>query len=225
MSSSFISPNSLKLGPFSKFSSTVAPKVSRGLPFLKTFAKGLRFAPGIRIGTGLLSGTSRLLSGEPLHKVGMGYAQAIPGPIGWSAVAADLADQAGVFSNMSGGNPASNFTGGLPNTSPSQGPQISNIGETPPEFQVGGKYGPSEEALIDLADQETLYNQKGEYTGGVLPEGDGIDHRATWLHKTRNSPAARSGSFTNEERWQTQLANQQWRKDNNRSFNYGEFLN
>ena len=107
----------------------------------------------------------------------------------------------------------------------SQTPQISNIGKTPPEFQVGGKYGPSEEALIDLADQATLVNNQGEYIGGVLPEGDGIDHRATWLHKTRNSPAARSGSFTDEERWQTQLANQQWRKDNNRSFNYGEFLN
>ena len=107
----------------------------------------------------------------------------------------------------------------------SQTPQISNIGKTPPEFQVGGKYGPSEEALIDLSDQATLVNNQGEYIGGVLPEGDGIDHRATWLHKTRNSPAARSGAFTDEERWQTQLANQQWRKDNNRSFNYGEFLN
>ena len=93
------------------------------------------------------------------------------------------------------------------------------------EFQVGGKYAPSEEALIDLADQETLYNQKGEYIGGVLPEGDGIDHRATWLHKTRNSPAAQAGVFSDEDRWQTHLANQQWRKDKGRSFTHGDFLN
>ena len=104
--------------------------LSRGLPFLKTFAKGLRLAPGIRIGTGLWSGTSRLLSGEPMHKVGMGYAQAIPGPIGWSAVAADTADNLGLFSNTSGGNPASNFTGGLPNTAPSTG--MANIPATVP---------------------------------------------------------------------------------------------
>ena len=49
--------------------------------------------------------------------------------------------------------------------------------------------------------------------------------RAAWLAKTANSPAARSGAFTDEERWQTQLGHQQWKKDNNRSFNYGEFLN
>ena len=115
-------------------------------------------------------------------------------------------------------NSASNFTGGpLPKTSSSQTPQISNIGETPPEFQVGGKYGPSEEALIDLADQATLVNNKGEYTGGVLPEGDGIDHRATWLHKTRNSPAAKAG-HSEDARWGTYLGNQAWRKDHGRGY-------
>ena len=168
--------------------------VSRALPFLKTFAKGMRFAPGIRIGTGLWSGTSRLLSGEPLHKVGLGYAQALPGPIGWSAVATDLANQSGLFE-----------------------------GRTPKEFQVGGKYGPSEEALIDLADQETLYNQEGEYIGGGLPEGDGIDHRATWLHKTRNSPAQKSGAWDSpegqEQLWQQKIKHEQWKKDQGRKYN------
>ena len=97
------------------------------------------------------------------------------------------------------------------------------------EFQVGGKYGPSEEALIDLADQETLFNNQGEYIGGVLPEGDGIDHRATWLHKTRNSPAQKSGAWDSpegqEQLWQQHLKNQQWRKDKGRSFTHGDFLN
>jgi hypothetical protein len=97
------------------------------------------------------------------------------------------------------------------------GPKISNIGETPKEFQVGGKYGPSEEALIDIADDATLYNAKGDYTGGVLPEGDGIDHRATWLHNSRNSPAAKAG-LSEDARWGTYLGNQAWRKDQGRSY-------
>ena len=142
---------------------------------------------------------------------------AVSNPIGWGFIPF-LNKSSNSASNFTASNSASNFIGGpLPKTSPSQGPQISNIGETPPEFQVGGKYGPSEEALIDLADQETLYNQKGEYIGGVLPEGDGIDHRATWLHKTRNSPAAKAG-HSEDARWGTYLGNQAWRKDHGRSY-------
>jgi hypothetical protein len=40
--------------------------------------------------------------------------------------------------------------------------------------------------------------------------------RADWLHKTRNSPAARSGAFTDDQRWATQQKHRQWQKDNNR---------
>ena len=40
--------------------------------------------------------------------------------------------------------------------------------------------------------------------------------RADWLHKTRNSPAARSGAFTDDQRWATQLKHRQWQKENNR---------
>jgi hypothetical protein len=226
MSSSFISPNSLKLGPFSKFSSTVAPKVSRALPFLKTFARGVGVLPGIRIGTGLWSGTSRLLSGEPMHKVGLGYAQAIPGPIGWSAVAADTADRLGAFSNTSGGNPASNFTGGLPNTAPSTG--MANIPATVPSTGQSHK-----DFEIQQRQEQGAYIPPGMTTSAGVPveaqpggqQSLYDSDRAAWLHKTRNSPAARSGAFTDEERWQTQLGHQQWKKDNNRSFNYGEFLN
>ena len=35
--------------------------------------------------------------------------------------------------------------------------------------------------------------------------------RAAWLHKTRNSPAARSGAFTDDQRWNTQKQHQDWR--------------
>ena len=40
--------------------------------------------------------------------------------------------------------------------------------------------------------------------------------RADWLHKTRNSPAARSGAFTDEQRWQQQLKHREWQMKNNR---------
>ena len=35
--------------------------------------------------------------------------------------------------------------------------------------------------------------------------------RADWLHKTRNSPAARSGAFTDDQRWNTQKQHQDWK--------------
>ena len=48
---------------------------------------------------------------------------------------------------------------------------------------------------------------------------------AQWLAKTANSPAAQAGVFSDEDRWQTYLANQQWRKDKGRRFTHGDFLN
>ena len=52
-----------------------------------------------------------------------------------------------------------------------------------------------------------------------------LDARNDWLAKTANSPAAQAGVFSDEDRWQTHLANQQWRKDKGRSFTHGDFLN
>jgi len=40
--------------------------------------------------------------------------------------------------------------------------------------------------------------------------------KAAWLHKTRNSPAARSGAFTDDQRWKQQLKHRIWQADNNR---------
>ena len=52
--------------------------------------------------------------------------------------------------------------------------------------------------------------------------------KAQWLHKTRNSPAQRSGAWDSdegrEELWQTHLRNQQWRKDKGRSYTHGHLL-
>jgi len=56
---------------------------------------------------GAYEGTKRLIQGQPLHKVGLGYGYALPGPWGWANFAADMA--------VPGVN------------SPAQNPQISNI--------------------------------------------------------------------------------------------------
>lgn len=56
-----------------------------------------------------------------------------------------------------------------------------------------------------------------------------LSPKDAWLHKTRNSPAQRSGAWDSDEGreqlWQTHLANQQWRKDKGRSFTHGDLLN
>ena len=50
------------------------------------------------------------------------------------------------------------------------------------------------------------------------------DPKAEWLWKTRNSPAAKSGAFSDDYRWNKHLENQQWRKTHGRSYSHGEFI-
>ena len=49
-----------------------------------------------------------------------------------------------------------------------------------------------------------------------LGKEQGLPGREKWLKDTANSPAARSGAFTDPERWAQQLKHRQWQKDNNR---------
>ena len=53
-------------------------------------------------------------------------------------------------------------------------------------------------------------------TDDYLGKSQGLLGKDAWIHKTRNSPAARSGAFTGDERWNIQLKHRQWQKDNNR---------
>lgn len=299
-----ISPRSLRLEPFSKFSSTVAPKVRGALPFLKTFGKFLGPVSGAYIGT------DRLLRGEPAHKVAMGYGYALPGPLGLAVMAADTADSMGAFSNMSGGNPASNFTGGLPNTSSSTVDAQTSFYD--PEFGKDflGIYTKDTRPVVGGGTVDSRTGGLGKYTNrsiGIpgtqfqVPLGDisptidiprhqvgrarshGLDNirtlgelnqlegsspfyrkgrgqmavalrrlelgqqleneanleaqmlqeamspaeiqaRDQWLDATANSPAARSGAFSNDQRWQTHLGDQQWQRDHGRPFTHGEFI-
>ena len=50
------------------------------------------------------------------------------------------------------------------------------------------------------------------------------DPKAEWLWKTRNSPAAKSGAFSDDYRWNKHLDNQSWRKSHGRSYSHGEFI-
>ena len=69
--------------------------------------------------------------------------------------------------------------------------------------------------------------------GAFIPEGMGVPAQAgggtlgargDWLADTANSPAARSGAFTDEQRWQQHLENQRWRKEQGRDYSHGMFL-
>jgi len=84
----------------------------------------------------------------------------------------------------------------------------------------------------DAEDRNFQENLAKEIIKDVKPENQGVFERdfevaaqqeveqqalaeaqakADWLHKTRNSPAARSGAFTDDQRWNTQKQHQDWK--------------
>mgnify|MGYP004287885439 CR=1 FL=1 len=69
---------------------------------------------------------------------------------------------------------------------------------------------PSE--LTKGKEKEIAKANKPDYLG----KAQGLLGKDDWLKKTRNSPAASSGAFTDDQRWSTQLKHRQWQKDNNR---------
>ena len=62
------------------------------------------------------------------------------------------------------------------------------------------------------SDKEEVKIDKGDYLG----KDKGLLNKADWLKKSSNSPAAKSGAFSDDERWAQQLKHRQWQKDNNR---------
>jgi len=44
----------------------------------------------------------------------------------------------------------------------------------------------------------------------------GLPNKADWLKKTSNSPAAKSGAFSDDQRWAQQLKHREWQDKNNR---------
>jgi len=66
-------------------------------------------------------------------------------------------------------------------------------------------------------------NEKKENNSGTSgTSNNSVDDggRQAWLDATANSPAAQSGAFTDEQRWQTQLGHRDWLASNNRGSKY-----
>tara|TARA_R100000458_G_scaffold48038_1_gene46952 strand:- start:266 stop:991 length:726 start_codon:yes stop_codon:yes gene_type:complete len=60
--------------------------------------------------------------------------------------------------------------------------------------------------------EEVLQNE-GETASEIV---NNFLDKSQWLDDTRNSPAAKSGAFTDDQRWQQQLRHREWQKENNR---------
>ena len=58
----------------------------------------------------------------------------------------------------------------------------------------------------------------GKTTVTPKPEAKASDtsEKDAWLKKTRNSPAAKSGAFSDDQRWAQQLKHRKWQKENKR---------
>jgi len=57
-------------------------------------------------------------------------------------------------------------------------------------------------AANEAANNQTVIEKVDEF----------LSPKDQWLHKTRNSPAARSGAFTNDQRWNQHVMNQDWQE-------------
>ena len=81
---------------------------------------------------------------------------------------------------------------------------------------------------VDVTPEEAPWSDKPNQTSADIDKAqkavDLSNARKAWIDKTSKSPAAKAGVFSDEERWQTHLANQQWRKEHNRNFSHGDFL-
>ena len=61
-------------------------------------------------------------------------------------------------------------------------------------------------------------NNKGNFFTNLFGIGENKTSlgEEAWKEATANSPAATSGAFTPDQRWQQQLKHRQWLADNNR---------
>ena len=120
----------------------------------------------------------------------------------------------------SGGGPGGN--GGNNGDNWDQDPKFlrgARYGELPAKFlsdQISNLFQRND---VDPYEAGRIEREEQEWGPGGQPSAsDQIDayERSKWLQKTRNSPAQRSGAFTDDELWQQQLKHRQWLEDNNR---------
>ena len=81
-----------------------------------------------------------------------------------------------------------------------------------PKVTPDTKNPPNENKTIIDTEKKKVDPKKNEIvTKDKSSTGD--SEKSTWLHNTRNSPAARSGAFTDDQRWETQKKHRKWKAD------------
>ena len=81
-----------------------------------------------------------------------------------------------------------------------------------PKVTPDTKNPPNENKTIIDTEKKKVDPKKNEIvTKDKSSTGD--SEKSAWLHKTRNSPAAKSGKFSDDQRWETQKKHRKWKAD------------
>tara|TARA_R100000655_G_scaffold108493_2_gene160551 strand:+ start:269 stop:922 length:654 start_codon:yes stop_codon:yes gene_type:complete len=67
--------------------------------------------------------------------------------------------------------------------------------------------------VSDTTKDKTLKGSDTSKIKSKSTEKSSDSEKAAWLKKTRNSPAAKSGAFTDDERWAQQQKHRKWKSD------------
>lgn len=151
------------------------------------FGKAARFIPGLQTAYGLGLGTYRLAKGD-VPGAALGYAQAIPGPIGWTATAADIGRE------LAGGGQQQVAK---PEEKPKQKPAPAKPAPASPSTPAPAK--PSDNTLADKVKSQI-----------VLAKKDGVEGR---LDKATGKFTAGEFSAAEKQRYQTSRGAEQLAKD------------
>ena len=134
--------------------------------------------PFVQQAYGLGLGTYRALKGQPAHKVALGYGQALPGPFGWAAFGADVADDLRPKGNKKNNTPGQTSTPGQ-TTTPGQTGQTTT--KTPKKQPVKLNFNFPRR---DIKTKGSVGNPKtdawsSKYTGGQNKTTPAINMKGT----------------------------------------------
>ena len=93
-----------------------------------------------------------------------------------------------------------------PNVTPKETPKVTSDRKDPPN---------ENKAIIDTEKKKVNPEKNPEVIKSSPKDRSSTEdsEKADWLHKTRNSPAAKSGAFSNDQRWETQKKHRKWKAD------------
>ena len=104
-----------------------------------------------------------------------------------------------------------------PKETPNVTPEVKK--ETPketPKVTSDRKDPPNEnKAIIDTEKKKVNPEKTPEVIKSSPKDRSSTEdsEKSDWLHKTRNSPAAKSGAFSDDQRWETQKKHRKWKAD------------